>query len=376
MRWHILRTLLRKEILRHLANRGGIVLAVLLVGMAGMLSLFSKHGMPVGPMGAGPGRFIIDYWQDDPWIEHLRQHVPEEWRRDGRLLIRDVAAAPTENDIISYHNVTAAIQIRPQGPAGKGPPYLVWIWYSPANPDALGPFEAWFRKETHAYSDAVLAATFEKTSPTLRAAMPFLGTEERRTPFEGAFDIQSGMATVLVLFSLIMSCLYLMPSMTCEEHERGLLLAQMLSPARASEVLAAKFCFYPVVGVALGAALAGICRPAALGVPFFWAVLAVASLGFVGIGLTIASVAQTQRLASMGAMCYLLVVALVILVAQKNHVPVVPWVLLEFHVPPMLHAAVTGNVSGWHWGQLVGALILALGWSALATWLFRRRGWQ
>src|SRR5262249_30351940 len=153
------------------------------------------------------------------------------------------------------------------------------------NPDALGPFEAWFWKEAHAYSDGRVAGVLEKTSPTLRATLPLRDAEERRTAFEGAFDLSSGMATVLGLFSLIMSCLYLLPSMTCEEHERGLLLAQMLSPASAAEVLTAKFLFYPVVGTALGATLAGICRPVVLTAPFFWAVLLVIALGFVGVGL-------------------------------------------------------------------------------------------
>lgn len=376
MRWHILRTLLLKEIRRHLANRGGIVLVLLLVGMAGMASLFGRKGAPLGAVGIGAARYVIDYWNDDPWVEHLRRHVPEDWARDGRLVLRDVAEAPTVNDVIAYPNVTAAIQIRPLRDGAKGPPYLIWFWYSPANPDALGPFEAWFRKETQAYSDGLLADTLEKSSPTVRAALPLRETAERRTPFEGAFDMQSGLATVLVLFGLVMSCLYLLPAMTCEEHERGLLLAQMLSPASAAEILAAKFLFYPAAGVGLGAALAGISRPGVLGEPFFWLVLPVVALGFVGIGLTIASVARTQRLASMGAMCYLLVVSLVILGAQKNHVPVVPWVLLEFQAPPLLHAAVTGDVPAWRWGQLAGTFILALGWAALATWLFRRRGWQ
>jgi hypothetical protein len=42
----------------------------------------------------------------------------------------------------------------------------------------------------------------------------------------------------------------LQSSLTCEERERGILLAQALSPASAREILAAKFLFYPVFALA------------------------------------------------------------------------------------------------------------------------------
>ena len=47
LRWHILKTLLRKEVLRHLANRGGILLVVLLLVLAlALLPLFTRSLTP------------------------------------------------------------------------------------------------------------------------------------------------------------------------------------------------------------------------------------------------------------------------------------------------------------------------------------------
>ena len=43
--------------------------------------------------------------------------------------------------------------------------------------------------------------------------------------------------------------------------------------------------------------------------PFFWLALVVSVTGSMGIGLTIASLAKTQRAASMGAMCYMMAIA-------------------------------------------------------------------
>ncbi len=44
MRWYIIRILLQKEFHRHLADRGSLALALLLVVAALLLSLFGKSG--------------------------------------------------------------------------------------------------------------------------------------------------------------------------------------------------------------------------------------------------------------------------------------------------------------------------------------------
>ena len=71
-------------------------------------------------------------------------------------------------------------------------------------------------------------------------------------------DLRSAVATGMVVFSLYFFCVYLLPTMTCEERERGVLLAQALSPASPLEILAAKFLFYPLLGITMAAILAGI----------------------------------------------------------------------------------------------------------------------
>jgi len=95
-----------------------------------------------------------------------------------------------------------------------------------------------------------------------------------------------------------------------------------------------------------------------------------------GIGLTIACLARTQRTASMGALCYMLVVTLFLFICQQGSIPALPYVALEYHCPRMLHAVLGDAVTGAHWINLAAAAILALGWNALATILFRERGWQ
>ncbi len=370
MRWRILRTLLHKEVLRHLANRGGIALVLLLIVASMLLSFFG---------GAGPGQAgltpavrlcYVDYAEDGPLVEHLRASVPPELEQAVRF--RHLSRAPVDRQgrLVYPHNA-GAIQLRP----GK-----VWIWHPGSDPSGMAPFEVWFWQETARHAQRAGARGQGPggagSSLTPDSCLLAPGFEVERSSLAGGLDPRSGMATALVVFGLFFVCIYLLPSLTCEERERGVLLAQALSPATTTELLAARFLFYPVLGLVLAAVLAGTCEPRALARPFFWLALVVCVAGSMGIGLTIASLARTQRSASMGAMCYMMAVALILFICQQNNIPGLPYLALEYHGPRMLHAALTGSVLWYHWLNLAAAAGLAIAWVAVASLLFRRRGWQ
>jgi hypothetical protein len=365
MRWHILRTLLHKEVLRHKANRGGIALVLLLVVASMLLSFFGTKDAAGGGFNPGVQRCYVDYWEDSPLIAHMRQNVPEDL--SPHLRFRPARNAPTAADgTILYAQNTGAIQVRPGSAPGS---YKVWFWHPGADGSALAPFELWFWRTAYH-----LAEEAGRSDSPGAVGVPRLEVEH--SELKGGLDPRSGMATALVLFGLFFVCVYLLPSLTCEERERGVLLAQALSPAAPREILAAKFLFYPVLALGLAAVLAGTYQPAVLARPFFWAALAAAVLGSMGVGLTIASLARTQRAASMGAMCYMMAVALILFICQQNHIPGLSYLALEYHCPRMIHAALTDAVLWYHWGNLAAAGGLAAAWAVLATLFFRRRGWQ
>jgi hypothetical protein len=377
MRWRIVKTLLHKEVLRHLANRGGLALVLLLLVASMLLSFFGNE--PGQSAGLAPGVRLcyVDYWQDSAFLDHLRDHVPEELVH--KIRFRPVRKAPTDaRGTLLYPQNTGAIQLRPLSGGVKGQgttAYKVWFWHPGADGSALAPFEVWFWKEALRFSQRESLASAARTD----GALPWSGNLRLETEYselKGGLDPRSGMATALVLFGLFFVCVYLLPSLTCEERERGVLLAQALSPASTREILAAKFLFYPVAGLALAAVLAGTYRPAVLVQPFFWLALLACVAGSMGIGLTISSIARTQRAASMGAMCYMLAVAVLLFICQQNNIPGLPYLALEYHGPRMLHAALTDSIQWYHWFHLAGAIFLAVVWTALASFLFRRYGWQ
>jgi hypothetical protein len=365
MRWRILVTLVHKEALRHVANRGGLALAALLVLASVVLALQSK-----GPVLAGGVECcFIDYWHDGPWIEHLRRNVPPEL--DSQIKFRAVASVAAAGETIYYPAGAGAIQIRAACAAARSSPCKVWVWY-PGDAAGLAVFEAWFWKESARFfrHQAASQAGREGT------AAPAPPLEEERSQLQGPADARTTAATALVLFALFFPCVYLLPSWTCEERERGLLLAQALSPASPLEILAARALFYGAIGTALAAAVTAAGWPAALGRGFYWLALLVAALGAVGVGSTIACLAGTQRRAGLGALGYMLAVALLLSACRWLGLPAASWFVLESHTPPILHAALRGTVQAPHWVHLAAVAALALAWVALAAALFRRRGWQ
>ncbi len=413
MRLHILRPLLLKELRRHAANRGGIALAALLVVAALLLSVFNPTaadggGSAGGDLVGGVHRCFLEFDRETPFITKLKARIPDNLK--SAVVPRQVRPEALTG-LTSYPPGTGAIRVRERPPFGTERRRLEFdVWHPPGDPAAVAVYEAWFLR---AARDAVHEQTADKlraaggdparlTAPSdvaddtwaVRDSFRMLAAEAERVKPSAAgpvgtdidiyrnglgakpLDFRAAIATAMVVFALYFMCCYLLPTLNCEERERGVLLAQALSPASPAELVAAKFLFYPVLGIGLAAVLAGIYRFAALESLFFWLAMLAMAGGFLGVGMTVSTLAKTQRAAFMGSMCYLLTVSLLLLVCTQNRVPVLPYLALEFHGPKIVHAAVTGEVKPENWVNLLACFGLAATWMTLAGWLFRRRGWQ
>jgi hypothetical protein len=406
MRWYIIKALLVKEGQRHLANRGGIALALLLVASAVLLSVFAPKEAAAGTGAVGGVHHcFIDYDHASPLIKHLEQSRPPELKE--QLRFRRLGDAEKVDGLIVYPTGTGALQVRQQ-PADKSPNgravLSVYVWHPDGEPTALAPYEAWFWREARrfysqraraAVPDLPLDPAFDEQNDWTVleahrrfqdevAAKPGTGSQRmipdldiRREGLGGkVLDFRAAVATGLVVFSLYFACVYLLPTLNCEERERGVLLAQALSPASPTEIVSAKFLFYPLFGIALAATLAAIYKTTILSSLFFWLALFAVGGGFLGIGMTIATLARTQRAAFLGGMCYLMSVSMILLICTTNNIPYLSYLAVEYHGPRILHAALSDSVASEHWLHLIAAVVLAAIWLVAAGWLFRKRGWQ
>jgi hypothetical protein len=411
MRLYILRALLAKEVRRHVANRGGLALAGLLVVAALLLTIFKPSdggGVAGGELVGGVPHCYIEYLDENNFIRQLKDRTPPELK--GNLIFRTQPYQLIEHPI-NYEPGSGAIRAiacTHDGSRDGIPYYRFEVWHPPENPTALATYEQWFfRAARDIFREQAKQKLGDRggvlDKPTGRAddlwaeeeAFRVLDDEvEKLRPNAGAdrvlpkvlirrnglgakpLDMRAAVATAMVVFALYFTCCYLLPTLNCEERERGVLLAQALSPASPIEIVTAKFLFYPLSGMALAAVLAGIYNPAVLGTLFFWLSLLAMGCGFLGIGMTVSTLAKTQRGAFMGSMAYLLCVSLLLFVCGQAHVPFLANLAIESHGPKILHAAMTGAVEPASWIHLLAALGLASGWMTLAGWLFRKRGWQ
>ncbi|CAN5502690.1 hypothetical protein BH11PLA2_BH11PLA2_03700 [soil metagenome] len=398
MRIYVLKTLVFKEIYLHLANRSGLMLIVLLVAAAALLSVFDPGA--AGGEGGGTGMVggvhtcVIEYATETPLIKYLKASPTQELK----IAYRDWESHPPQG-IVNYPPGLGGIHLRTVKSAtvqGREK-LIVQIWHPKGDIAAMAPYEQWFYKTLRTYYqiEAQEKTTTPMTAPdtddlwAIRESFRHLeertdGTArklpavdfERQGLAGKVLDLRSAIAAGMVLFAIYFACVYLLPTMTCEERERSVLLAQALSPASPIEILAAKFIFYPGLGIGLAVTLAGIYKLVVLSNLFYWLSLIAVAAGYLGIGMTIATLAKTQRAAFMGGMCYLLSVALILLICTTNGIPYVQYFFLEFHGPRIIHAALSGEMQSGYWLNLAAAMGLGVAWMTAAAWLFRRRGWQ
>ena len=409
MRFYIIRALLKKELRRHVANRGGIALAVLMIVAAVLLSVFNPTqadggGSPGGDLVGGVHRcYVVESKPNGKFTRLLKDRVPPALKSN---VILEPQTPETITGLMKAVPGTCCIWLN-QKARGDREVLEIDIWHPPGQPGAVAVFEAWFfRTMREIYQDLAreklggasasltplpplgddlwavrnsfdaLESELARLSPN-RSEPPLEKFEIRRAPIGATpLDFNALIATAMVVFALYFCCCYLLPALNCEERERGILLAQALSPASPAELLIAKFLFYPVAGIVLAAILAGIYNPAVLNTLFFWLALVAMACGFLGIGMTVSTLAKTQRGAFMGSMCYLISVSLLLFICSLNNIPILSQLAIESHGPLILHAAVTRSVSTVHWFHLLATFGLGAVWMFVAGWLFRWRGWQ
>ena len=120
-----------------------------------------------------------------------------------------------------------------------------------------------------------------------------------------------------------------------------------------------------------------VLKPSALSCGSLWATLLLTSLGLCSVGMVIASLTKTQNAASLLALCYMLVGAVVFYLATKfSAFAGVKSFAFESYSFGMVFVSLQRPIPLSRATDLPPMLGLVAGWFAAATFLFRTRGWR
>ncbi len=137
MRWYILKALIRKEFARHLANRGGIALAFLLVAAAVLLSVFAPREQAAAGTGmvGGVHHCFIEFDRPTHLVKHLQANVPPEL--SAQVVFRELKQPEKIDGVVNAETGTGSIQIRHTNEPGRRPTVQISVWHPDGEPGAL-----------------------------------------------------------------------------------------------------------------------------------------------------------------------------------------------------------------------------------------------
>ncbi len=304
---------------------------------------------------------------DNAWVTHLKQRVPEH------PPIRIVAAAemPRRGNAFVYPSGDLGMEL---STADRQHPRIIFR-YPGTQPNLFWPYTQWFWGETIAFIGET-AAFDQVVVPMGRNSSQAASDILKQTSLSDLMTIE--MVGSLLLYGVqFFCCAHLLISFTSQERERGTLLAMALTPASIPEILLAKCLFHGCLSLTMCAIIVAILRPIALVQPLLWATLLVSAVGFLSVGVMVASFAKTQATAALLTLCYMLGVALVFHLSRGfAGFALLRELMFEHRGFLLVFASLKSGAGPMAWVKLGGLAIVVLGWATVATQVFRRRGWR
>lgn len=376
--------LMQRESMRLYKNPSALMLIGLLVAFS-ILLVMSRHEKP-GPMSCwivfadGPPAAPQDD-RHSAFLKDLRDRA-----RDAasiRIVPSSEVPTVTRNDRggrprrhAVYPPSTCAIELL-QVPDASGQGSLVVAYRHPGTKsEVLEPFLRWFWPVAVSHYGAIQVS--ERTpTPGRPASAAALVMEKLQSGSLGELMNEDLAAAILLLIIQFVTCCQLIVSFTSQDRERGTLTALALSPVTMSELLRAKILFHLVLSLTGSAAVIAVLKPAALTHLSLWLTLLLTGLGLCSVGMVIASLTKTQSSASLLALCYMLIGAVIFYLATKfSAFATLKQFSFEHYSFGMVFLSLQRALPLAAAADLKPMLMLVVAWLAIATILFRQRGWR
>lgn len=379
--------LIQREAMRLYKNPSALMLIGLLVAFS-ILLVMSRQEKP------GPMNCWIVYADGPPAAERndsASRFIAElqERARESRT-VRIVPASQVPSGVVTdaagrrqrrslYPSNTCAIELL-QVPDGKTVPganrLTVGYRHPGTKSEVLEPFQRWFWPIAVAHFGAVEVSERTPTAsrPTSAAAVVM---EKLQSGGLGELMNEDLAAAILLLIIEFVTCCQLIVSFTSQDRERGTLTALALSPVTMGELLRAKILFHLTLSLAGSAAVIAVLKPAALAHASLWITLVLTGLGLCSVGMVIASLTRTQSSASLLALCYMLIGAVIFYLATKfSAFATLKSFSFEHYSFGMVFLSLQRAIPVASANDLGPMLLLVASWFVIATVLFRQRGWR
>lgn len=360
----MLAILVGRETRRLRKNPTALLLLGLLTAISVLLSLSRPGPKPVM-------NCWVVYEHESPWTELLRKRAAE----NPRIRVVSMADVKSLSGFRVYPPHDCAIEIVDQVDNPSNGKNTVRFLYPGNDSNVIAPFLQWFWPAT--------AEHFGSTAPFAATTLPITGTsrsavmERLKQSSITELMTEEFVATILLIIVLFVTCCHLQVSFTSQDRERGTLTALALTPASVSELLLSRYIFHLGLGWTACAVIVAILRPAAFEHPLFWLTTVLASIGLVGVGTVMASLARTQAAAGVLSLCYMLFGGVIFYLATKfSAFGSLKDASFESYSLPLLFLSLKQNVPLEKAPGLTNLAALVGAWTVAASWLFRQRGWR
>ena len=367
------RTLVGREVLRLLKNPSALLVLGLLISFSLLLALSRSDKKPTMTCWiVHPDKLAASGAPSD-FVEKLTRAA----KKTNTIRVGPIGRIPVYREQRVYPPNTCAIELL-ELPTGDGSSSQLSVAYRypGGKSEVLEPFLRWFWPI--AVDQFGRVNVVEKASTASRPmSATALVMERLQSGSMSDLMNQELAAAILLLVVQFVTCCQLIVSFTSQDRERGTLTALALSPITMSELLQAKILFHLLLSALGCGAVIAVLKPSALLHVSLWATLLLTSLGLCSVGMVIASLTKTQSAASLLALCYMLVGAVVFYLATKfSGFAGLKSFAFENYSFGMVFLSLQRPIPLSRATDLPPMLALVGGWLAAATLLFRTRGWR
>lgn len=374
-RLNMLLTLMQREAMRLIKNPSALMLLGLMVTFSILLVLSrSEKKPPIGCWIVYPDAF--DSFPEGEFKNDFLKVLSQQAKQNRSIRMVPMGQVPKLREQRVYPPLTCAIELLELPGSSEGAKLSIAYRHPGTKSEVLEPFLRWFWPIAVDHFGQI--AVQEKAPAISRpVSAATLVMEKLQSGSVGDLMNEDLAAAIQLLIIQFVACCQLMVSFTSQDRERGTLTALALSPITMTELMQAKLLFHLGLTGVGSACVVAVLKPVALANASLWVTLLLTGLGLCSVGLVIASLSKSQSSASLLALCYMLIGAVVFYLATRfSAFATLKAFSFEHYSFGMIYVSLQRSMPLTSAVDLRPMLALVAVWLTAANILFRTRGWK